>query len=278
MIARATSDPAAFKELVFPFLQADPVLNTSILSGTEDRIRGILADPEPPVFVSVHDGDTVIGAVLGTVLRGIGLGNLRAELVPVVAELLAERLPRAIGVHGPEHAAGQFAALYSVRTGRSFRESERARLHKLGHLVGQQAAGAPRPATDADLAALSPMFGAYRVEVGHIAEGAAEDRRWLEQRIARGRLWVWEDEGRIVSLVGHQSPAFGAVRVGPVYTLPEFRGHGYASALTAEVTRRLRDAGDEVCLFTDLANPTSNKIYAAIGYRPLQDFVGYAFS
>ncbi|HEU4947562.1 MAG TPA: GNAT family N-acetyltransferase [Kribbella sp.] len=125
---------------------------------------------------------------------------------------------------------------------------------------------------------LTPMIGAYRADVGHPAEGVAEDRRWLAQRIARERLWVWEDDDRIVSLVGHQSPAFGAVRVGPVYTPPEFRGHGYASALTAEVTRRLHEAGNQVCLHTDLANPTSNKIYAAIGYRPVQDFLGYAFS
>jgi predicted GNAT family acetyltransferase len=48
--------------------------------------------------------------------------------------------------------------------------------------------------------------------------------------------------------------------------------------VAAEVSRRLRMAGDEVCLFTDLANPTSNKIYAAIGYRPLRDFTTYAFS
>jgi hypothetical protein len=31
------------------------------------------------------------------------------------------------------------------------------------------------------------------------------------------------------------------------------------------------DAGDVACLYTDLANPTSNKIYQAIGYRPVLD-------
>jgi predicted GNAT family acetyltransferase len=43
--------------------------------------------------------------------------------------------------------------------------------------------------------------------------------------------------------------------------------------LTAQVSGVLRAAGPEVCLSTDLANPTSNKIYAAIGYRLLADFV-----
>jgi predicted GNAT family acetyltransferase len=122
------------------------------------------------------------------------------------------------------------------------------------------------------------MMGAFRAEVGHAGEGSAADERWLVARIERERLWVWEDEGRVVSLVGHQLPAFGAVRVGPVYTPPEYRGHGYASALTADVSRRLREAGDDVCLFTDLAKPTSNKIYATIGYRPVTDLISYTFT
>lgn len=57
-----------------------------------------------------------------------------------------------------------------------------------------------------------------------------------------------------------------------VYTPPEHRGHGYAAAVTAEVSRAAREAGaQEVLLFTDLANPTSNGVYRRIGYRPVSD-------
>ena len=51
----------------------------------------------------------------------------------------------------------------------------------------------------------------------------------------------------------------------------EERGHGYASAAVAEVSRRLLAAGHRVCLFTDQANPTSNRIYQALGYEPVVD-------
>ncbi|MFK4082558.1 GNAT family N-acetyltransferase [Kribbella sp. NPDC020789] len=279
MIARATYDPAAFQELVFPYLQRDPVLNSQLLTNVADRVRGIMNDPVPPIFVSVHDeADEVIGAVLCTALRGIQLVSLPVELVPPVAEVLAETAPWAIGVFGRSDAAKACAELYCERTGRGFREEEHVRLHKLETFAEQHADGTPRLAVADDLDVLAPMFGAFRREVGHADESAAADRKWLEQRIERERLWVWEDRGRIGGFVGHQAPVFGAVRVGPVYTPPECRGRGYASALTAHVTGRLRDAGNEVCLMTDLANPTSNKIYAAIGYRPVQDFVGYAFS
>ena len=74
-----------------------------------------------------------------------------------------------------------------------------------------------------------------------------------------------------VHLTGHNLPAYGVARVGPVYTPREHRGRGYASAAVADVSGRLREAGSRVCLFTDQANPTSNRIYEAIGYRRVVD-------
>ena len=69
------------------------------------------------------------------------------------------------------------------------------------------------------------------------------------------------------------------IRIGPVYTPPELRGHGYASNLVAGVTQRQLDAGrDYVFLFTDLANPTSNKIYQDIGYQPVNDIDEWDFT
>ena len=63
-----------------------------------------------------------------------------------------------------------------------------------------------------------------------------------------------------------------------VYTPPELRGHGYASAVVAALSQRLLDAGHQYCaLYTDLANPTSNSIYQKIGYTPVSDAVEYAF-
>ncbi len=67
-------------------------------------------------------------------------------------------------------------------------------------------------------------------------------------------------------------------RIGPVWTAPASRGRGYATALVAAASRELLDRGARrVFLTTDLANPVSNAIYARIGYRPVDDTVGYDF-
>jgi len=100
----------------------------------------------------------------------------------------------------------------------------------------------------------------------------AEDADTMLRRIAAGRVWFWEDEhGERVHLTGVNPPSYGVARVGPVYTPKTHRGRGYASAAVAEVSRRILDEGGRACLFTDQANPTSNKIYEALGYRRVVD-------
>ena len=68
------------------------------------------------------------------------------------------------------------------------------------------------------------------------------------------------------------------VRVNMVYTPPELRRRGYASACVAALSQRMLDSGKKFCfLYTDLSNPTSNKIYQEIGYRPVFDVDEYKF-
>jgi predicted GNAT family acetyltransferase len=77
---------------------------------------------------------------------------------------------------------------------------------------------------------------------------------------------IWEDAGAPVSLAAWRMAA-GIGRVGPVYTPPEHRRHGYGAAVTSAATRAVLDTGGEPILYTDLANPTSNAVYARLGYR-----------
>ncbi|MEV4678910.1 GNAT family N-acetyltransferase, partial [Actinomadura sp. NPDC049382] len=68
-------------------------------------------------------------------------------------------------------------------------------------------------------------------------------------------------------------------RIAPVYTPDEHRRRGYGAAVTAAATRAALDVGaEDVVLFTDLANPTSNGVYRRIGYRPVEDRVVLSFT
>ncbi len=100
------------------------------------------------------------------------------------------------------------------------------------------------------------------------------DRATMIRRIDSRQIWFWVDDRDVpLHVTGCKPPSFGVARIGPVYTPKAFRGRGYASAAVASVSQRFVDDGARVCLTTDQANPTSNAIYARLGYRPVVDMV-----
>ena len=124
-----------------------------------------------------------------------------------------------------------------------------------------------RTATSADRPLLLEWFLAFGIEA---LPHPDEERltREVDHRLSAADAGVvlWEHDGA-VSLAGFGGPTPNGIRIGPVYTPPELRGRGYASALVAELSSSLLAGGRRFCfLYTDLANPTSNKIYERIGY------------
>jgi uncharacterized protein len=126
---------------------------------------------------------------------------------------------------------------------------------------------ASRLAPDDDLTATNGTTGTRTA-------GATRPARTVE---ALG-LYLWEVKGEPVSMAAAGSPTPTGARINLVYTPPERRRNGYASACVATLSQHVLDSGRRFCfLFTDLANPTSNHIYQEIGYRPVVDVDDYVF-
>ena len=141
--------------------------------------------------------------------------------------------------------------------------------------------GAPREATPADRELLVRWWGEFGLEaLSAVEQDEEQNGRSVDHKLAApgNGIALWEVGGEPMSAVGYGSPTPTGVRIGPVYTPPEFRGRGYASALTAHVSTEQLAAGRSFCfLYTDLANPTSNRIYQAIGYEFVCESAEYAF-
>jgi predicted GNAT family acetyltransferase len=275
MSVRVTSDPAEFQATTFPFLGRDPVLHTIIMSNVAEHAAGTYrAEAEPSYFVSVHDGaGDVIGVAMRTPDRPVYLGALREELAREIADTYADLLPDLTGVAGARAAARIFADRWSELRGTTSTESTATRLHKLDTLHPLAAEGSPRLMTAADV-----QLAAEWVADGFRNEFTTVDLDWAERQLVAGTTWFWEVDGTPVSLAAHHHPVFGVCRVGPVYTPREHRRNGYAGALTAHLSAEILVQGNQACLYTDLANPTANKIYAQAGYVPVADFVDFTFS
>lgn len=238
----------------------------------------------PPLLATVADGDRIVAAAIRTPPWNLVLSEVDdpGALGVLLDDLLlagdAARLP---GVLGPVEHAATFARLWSSRTGVSVTREIGERVFSLTTVRPQRPVpGARRQATQADRDLLVAWFAAFHDEAfGRPApvDSATLADRWL---VGGSRtMWLWQlDDGTVVSLCGIAMGTPNGFRIGPVYTPPDLRGHGYASNLVAEVTQAGLDAGKRFgFLFTDLANPTSNHIYQAIGYEPVRDIEQWGF-
>ncbi|MHB8450636.1 MAG: GNAT family N-acetyltransferase [Mycobacteriales bacterium] len=266
-----TDDVEVYADRVWSLLAARPAENTVPLTLIENVRTGQRWSADPMLF-GWYGGAQVSGAVCWTPPYEL----LLAEVPDwSLAELVAGLRTRAIGVPGVAGAADlvdRFAAAWTAATSLPARTAERQRLYALAALrpPTPPPAGRPRPAGEGDVALAERWFLAFQQEAGDHPVDVAEVVR---RRVEGGLLWLWEDgDGGPGAMAGRTTPVGGVARVGPVYTPPERRRHGFGTAVTAACTAdALRVGAAEVVLFTDLANPTSNAIYQQIGYRPVSD-------
>jgi predicted GNAT family acetyltransferase len=187
---------------------------------------------------------------------------------------LAALAPDLPSVLGPAASVGPFADRWSAVTGRGAELQVAERIYRLSRVIPAPAVqGTWRLAGEEDHDRLLAWARAFHDEAlpgSPIVGLEAMVERWVRRR---GRLaYLWEVEDRAVSLVVAGARTPNGRRIGPVYTPPEARGHGYATALTAAASQDQLDRGHAFCfLFTDLANPTSNAIYRRIGYEAVAD-------
>ena len=230
-----------------------------------------------------RDGERVVAAALQTPPHNLILARPTSEeALAALADAVAEdELP---GVVGGLPEVEVFAGL---RAGHRWRRTMVQGIYELTDVVTPpQSSGAWRLAGDSDRELVIRWFEAFADEVVHEgAPGHSDAAKAVDRRYSlRGSGFVlWEDEGEPVSLAGWGGPTPNGIRIGPVYTPPELRGRGYATALTAELSQRLLDGrlfegGRRFCfLYTDLANPTSNAIYERIGYRRVAESAEISF-
>jgi RimJ/RimL family protein N-acetyltransferase len=302
MAWQTTGDVAEFLAAAGPYLRRERVRNTVILSVTESmrvnaaaaggKSSAAAARPEPgPAYDAGQAGRPLLGwwsdpagAVAGAFMHSPPFPVVLTEVaLEAAAELaaatLAARPVGGVNAH-PEVAEAFGDAWRAGRQGARVDVYRRQRLYRLAELVWPDPApdGAARIAQGSDAALTADWFAAFAREVHDMGKGEDQSAA-VREKISHGGVTVWEAGGEPVAIACNTMPVAGQVRIGPVYTPPELRGHGYASAATAAVSQRLLEAGaEEVLLYTDLANPVSNSIYQRIGYRPVEDRVVLAFS
>ena len=272
-------DAAAFAAVALPYLAVDPARHTITLT----MLDGLLRSGAPPALaMTLHEDDVLVGAVLRRADRGILVSGLPPRYAGVVAAALAgTQLPGAVG---PVDEAEAFAETWQAPVHHRFDQ----RLFALGTLTPPVGVpGAARRATAADAALLGAWRAAFTAETGvgqtgsrpppEVAVGQTGSHP-PEVAVGPGE-WLWQVDGVPVAQASARPVIAGMSRIGPVYTPPEHRRHGYGAAVTAAASRWALDVGARlVVLFTDAGNPSTNALYPRLGYRYHHDAVMLEFA
>lgn len=279
-------DASAFRGLVEAFLmerEAENNLMIGLLGAMASG--GVTTRPvaRNPLFFRISDSaDFTVGAALLSPPNRLLLTSAPEQSLRLLAERLSdESIPdearRFPGVLGPEPAARVFAEQWSARSGRRLRPGMKQRVFELTELVpAKGVSGELRVARVDELDFLTAWCIAFTTDAG---ADSGHERESIERLIRAGNLFVWECQGKPVSMTAWSGKTPTGARVSLVYTPNAERGKGYASACVSAVTARLLRSGLKRCfLYTDTTNPTSNRIYQKLGYQPVSDANIYEFS
>ncbi len=263
-------------------LEAREVANNLML-GVALRLRaypGIVE--QQPYFAVVQDEGGVVAAALMTPPHSLIVhaerGDAQIGFIRIAHDL-REHGWRVRGVIGPRDAADEFLIIWQKLAGATIRRTTHERVFQLDRVVAPRwPSGEFRAAKKDDVLLVAEWVEAFYREA--VPDHHQPDpMEWAKRRVGESDVFLWEDGGAPVSLAVRSRQTPNAQAIGPVYTPPEQRKHGYASAVTARLSQLILDSGRRYAvLFTDLSNPTPNSIYRQIGYKPVCDYNQHIFN
>jgi len=274
---RVFDDAAAFLDVAAPHLLAREAENGLPLGVATALRDGRRYGDEPPFLACAMNGELVTAVAVRTPPYNLLLAWAdRPDWEPIARHLLAAGtlLP---GISAEEGVALGFAAWWSKARGVSHEVAMRQRLYRLAAVARPRGVpGHARWAEAEDADRLARWVEAFSAEA--IPDSPASDAPALVARhLAARTLRVWDDGGPVSMAAITRGTLHGA-SISLVYTPPDRRGRGYASACVADLSQCVLDSGKAFCtLYADLANATSNGIYRRIGYERLADALEIRF-
>lgn len=276
----AHADAREFLSSANPLLARDEARHNLMYGITSALTR------TPSVFSAFHlwtverDGETVAALIVTSPHNLVVADPLDGDALPFAARELARADFRFPGVTGALPEADVFANAWVTVAGADCRVRMRQGIYAASEVnAPADVNGSMRSADQLDRELLVDWLQKFQVE-------ALEDERphedlvdLVDRRIGGpGGFALWAVEGKTVSIAGYGGATPHGMRIGPVYTPPELRRRGYAGALVAGLTQDLLTRGLRQCfLYTDLSNPTANRVYMNVGYELVCESVMYAF-
>lgn len=150
------------------------------------------------------------------------------------------------------------------------------RLNKVNETL-EHSPGTWRYAEQSDSSLIEKWYNLFERDAGLPISPMEDVKKRVAMFLNNREVFLWEDQGKVVSMMKKSRPTKNGVTVSLVFTPKEERKKGYARTLVTAISRELLKDFNYCVLYTDMMNPTSNKIYREIGYERIADSVHIGF-
>lgn len=266
----------AFLQVAEPLLMMAEAENNLILSIAQEIARNPGAAPHP-YLATFGSSAGVLGCAVHVAPYKIVITRANRDPITALAGDVFQARPDLEGVIGPSRSVDDFALAWSRLSGIAPTFGKRLRIHETRKVLDPDLpppSGQLRQATADDRSRLAAWTVAF-VRETNVPDPIDADHI-VGDAIARGRLYVWDDEGP-VSMAAWAGKTPNGVRINFVYTPPERRGRGYGTACVKALTTRQLEQGNSFCwLYTDVTNTSPTNLFKRIGYWPVSDVSEYS--
>lgn len=265
------TDPNAFEARVLSTLQQQEAEN-SLMIGVLGHVKAGIYETYHQVTIENEGELLAILQVTPPHPLNLVLFSERTDVFPFLIEEAITRDMPFTEVVSKKAVIERFRDEWTAATGRAadiFMAQGLYRLDTVSPL--EMTDGQMRRAGEADRLQLEAWYAAFERESGLRSSSPEKIANAIGLMLDNEDAFLWEVDGTSVSCARRSRPAGNGITVSFVYTEPAHRGNGYARSLVADLSRYLLETKAYCTLYTDLSNPTSNKIYREIGYRQIME-------
>ena len=264
-----------FRGAARSMLEENEIANAIILSYSHRQTQGIASAMTTTFYCVVENDQPVLAAMFTQ-----GIWPLLTDGTDDAAQLLARYLFSKFsvlkGASGPKNTVLAFVEEWESLSRCNLEIQMNSRIYECTAVTPLKwAEGTLKQATMEDVELAQEWRESFQIEA-EVAVPRNPDE--VVRQVENGSVYFWVTDRPVSTAISARGTE-NTGTIGAVYTPPEHRNNGYATALTAAVTQNILDSGKKhAVLYTDLDNPTSNSIYQQIGFKPVSDSTVWLFT
>lgn len=260
---------SCFKEEVTPILERNEQENNLLL--------GVLQFTENPLFMAVAKQNEKIALIFFQTEEQkmiVAKSEVSGETIQEIAKELTKVYPDIPGLIGEKRVVKQLAEEIAQLEQKKLSIRMNQGVYELKKVKKKwDALGVFRQINSSELPSIEKWVYQFCEDV-QLPTTEEKAKQTANTLVSTNRLFGWEVDGRLVSVAAITRPTKSNITVNFVYTPKDERKKGYASNCVAALSQHMLERGYKTTtLYTDLANPTSNKIYQEIGYELIMESV-----